>query len=47
MSRLDVKPEPTPHKDHANIEGYIGEKSFDRLRAIELAIYSSLIIRQE
>ncbi len=42
-SQLDVKPEPNPHKDHANIEGYTGDKSSDKLKAIELAKHATLV----
>lgn len=45
-SHLDIKPEQNPHKDHANIEGYTGDKSSDRLKAIELARYAALVIKE-
>lgn len=43
-SQLDIVPEPTPHKDHANIEGYTGDKSSDKLKAMELARHALLIL---
>jgi hypothetical protein len=45
-SQLDVISEPTPHKDHANIEGYTSDKSAQKLKAIELANYATLISQE-
>lgn len=42
-SQLDIISEPTPHKDHANIEGYTSDKSAQKLKAIELASHARLI----
>lgn len=42
-SGLKVHPETTPHKDHADIEGFTGIKSADLLKAIELADCAVLI----
>ena len=43
---LDVKAEPTPHKDHANIEGYSNDKSANKLKAIELARHATLVLQE-
>ena len=45
-SQLDVISEPTPHKDHANIEGHASDKSAQKLKAIELANRATLISQE-
>lgn len=44
-TKLDVIPDPTPHKQHANIEGFSSEKSKRKLEAIELAEKATLVKR--
>ena len=46
QSQLNVVSEPTPHKDHANIEGYASDKSAQKLKAIELANHAVLIFQE-
>lgn len=46
QSQLDVTAEPTPHKDHANIEGYTSDKSAQKLKAIELAKHATLVFQE-
>ncbi len=46
LSQLDVIAEPTPHKDHANIEGYFSDKSANKLKAIELARHATLVLHE-
>ena len=47
QEKLDVKAEPTPHKDHANIEGYSNDKSANMLKAIELANQATLVLQDD
>ena len=45
-SKLDVISEPSPHPRHANIEGYSSNESENRMKAIELAQHSELVLKK-
>jgi len=45
-SKLNVVSEPSPHPRHANIEGYSSNESENRMKAIELAQQSKLVLKK-